>query len=397
MKKIRVAMLATPWLPIPPEGYGGIENLLSALIPELIKLGVEVELFTTGDSTLPATKRHFLYPRQQNRNIHQPWYDSGPIIFAHILHALNIIRESGDFDVIHDHNNFFGPIALANTQDDLPPAIHTLHNPAFTANENTDTGIPDTMMMWRQLTAANKLRLVAISNALTKDAPPGIKHLYLPCVHNAIDVSQFPFVSDKKDYFITLARFHPEKGQHIAIQAAKELNVPLKMAGVVGDLKTYNKILTELANPLSRYRSLVDFRYFSDYIFPNLFEDSIEYIGVVSGQRKLDFIGHAKALLYPVQWEEPFGMAVIEALACGTPVIAMNRGAMPEIIRHGYNGFLANSFEEFRSYMKKIDEIQPANCRQSVEENFSANRMARQYLEHYKTVIGKAPLRAAGQ
>ncbi len=390
MKALRVAMLAPPWLPIPPIGYGGIENVLQALIPELLKLGVEVELFATGNTTIPATKHHALYADGQYQHIHEPQYESMPITIGHLLYALNVIRKSGDFDIIHDHNGFLGPLALANTQDNIPPAIHTLHGPPFTTASRLDqTSLPDNLPMWRELATANKLYLVGISNAMTREAPKEIKHLVLPSIHNAIDVSQFPFVAKKKDYFITLARFHPEKGQHIAVQIAMELGYTLKMAGVVGDLTTHRKVMLEIANPLSPYRSVSDFRYYSDFIFPHLLTGSIEHVGEVSGQRKMDFISNAKALLFPIQWEEPFGMAVIEALACGTPVVAMDRGAMPEIIKHGYNGFLAHNIDEFKAYTARVHEIDPGNCRKSVEEKFSARHMAERYIEHYKTIISK--------
>jgi glycosyltransferase involved in cell wall biosynthesis len=146
----------------------------------------------------------------------------------------------------------------------------------------------------------------------------------------------------------------------------------------------------ELANPLSTYRGLSDFRYYSDKIFPFLDHGKIDYVGEVSGDRKLKFIGQAKALLFPIQWDEPFGMAPIEALACGTPVIAMARGALPEIIEHGVNGFLAKTEAEFKHYMTRIDEIDPAACRKSVEDKFSASLMAKRYLERYEAAIASS-------
>ena len=146
----------------------------------------------------------------------------------------------------------------------------------------------------------------------------------------------------------------------------------------------------ELGNPLSRYRSLEDFRYFSDKIFPYLDDGFVEYVGEVSGQPKLDFVSNARALLFPIQWEEPFGMAPIEALACGTPVVTMARGALPEIIQHGKNGFLAKTKGEFKQYVKRVGEINPTDCRASVERYFSAACMAKAYEDRYKHVISRA-------
>ncbi len=395
MSGIRVAMLAPPWLPIPPEGYGGIENVLYALVPELMKLGVHVELFTIGETTLKAHKNHSLYAEKQYHHIHKPQYEALPITAAHLLFALNKIKKSGQFDIIHDHNGFLGPLVLASTDRELPPAIHTLHGPPFTLPGQKNSHIPDNIPMWRQFATAKGLYFVAISQAMIRQAPRALRPLMLPVVHNALPIEQYPYRSKKDDYFITLARFNADKGHHIAIRACQKLGYRLKMAGIVGDLKTPKKLMMELANPLSLYRSLSDFRYYSDKIFPHLEEGQIEYVGEVSGERKLRFISRARALLFPIQWEEPFGMAVIESLACGTPVVAMKRGAMPEIIEHGVNGFLAKNKAEFIRYMKRIDEIEPEACRKSVERRFSGEIMAKRYIERYEEAIARVRPRKA--
>jgi glycosyltransferase involved in cell wall biosynthesis len=382
-------MVAPPWLSIPPVGYGGIENVLAVLVPALMKLGVDVELFTVGDSTIRATQNYSLYKSGQYDYIHRPMYDSMPILIAQILFALRKVREAGDFDLIHCHNGFIGPLASAYSDDSLPPLVHTLHGPPFTTPDRLERNIPDNLPMWREygLTPTNKIFFIGISEALMRPAPRELKHMILKPVHNAVDPSQFPFLAEKSDYFATLARSHPDKGQAVAVQAARKLGVKLKLAGVVADLKRPRQVLMELANPLSRYRGIDDFRYFSDEIFPYLDEEQVEYIGDLSGQAKLDFLAGAKALLFPIQWDEPFGMAPIEALACGTPVIAIARGALPEIIQHGVNGFLAHTTREFMQYMRRVDEIDPAVCRRSVEERFSAHHMAREYLQRYKTIL----------
>ncbi len=386
MASLKVAMIAPPWLPVPPVGYGGIENVLYALVPELIKLGVEVELFTIKGSTVRATKKHWLYAKDQYDYIHRPMYDSLPINVAHFMFALDVIRRDGNFDIIHDHNGFIGPMVLANSASDLPPAIHTIHGPPFSTPDRLEQGLPDNVPMWKQFKGAKKLWFVPISDALGNAAPAEIKSIMLPAVYNSVAVEQFPFVQRKKDYFITLARFHPEKGQAEAVQACLELGYKLKMAGGVAGIASPRKLLLELANPLSSYRGIVDFRYFSDKIFPHL-DQHIEHIGDVAGEHKMQVISQAKALLFPIQWDEPFGMAAIEAMACGTPVIAMARGAMPEIIEHGVNGFLANDLTEFKKYMQQIDTIDPKVCRESVESRFSAPTIAKSYLARYQSVL----------
>jgi glycosyltransferase involved in cell wall biosynthesis len=389
MKQLRVAMIAPPWLAIPPVGYGGTENVIAALVPGLMVLGVSVELFATGDSRLKANKNHWLYKTGQYEFIHRPYYDTLPIISAHLLFALDSIQRDGGFDIIHNHITPLGPTVTAYAGNHLPPILHTLHGPPFTTQDRLDLDIPDNLPLWRQLGDNHRSYYVGISRALMRRAPRALARQTLRPVHNAVNVADFPFVVKKHDYFITLARFHPDKGQGTAARLCQQDGYKLKMAGMVGDITRPKQVMLELANPASTYRSLIDFRYFSDQVFPHLEDSQIEYVGDLSGERKLQFVSRAKALLFPIQWEEPFGMAAIEALACGTPVIAMARGALPEIIEHGVNGFLAHNNREFRSYMKRIGDIDPALCRQSAEKRFSAPVMARNYLRRYKQVLAR--------
>lgn len=388
MKQLRVAMIAPPWLPLPPDGYGGIENVIGDLVPALRKLGVKVELFTIKTSQLRSDKKHYLYKEPQYGYIHEPLYNSIVIPMAQTLFAFNKILADGKFDLIHSHNGWLDPLAAVYA-DKLPPLLNTLHGPPFTTPDRLEQGLPDNYPMWRELGKAkpDKLRFVGISKSLLKTAPTDIKKLTLGVVHNGINPSKFPFVKKKDDYMITLARSHPDKGQAIAVKTCLKLGINLRLAGTVGSLTTPKQVILELANPLSPFRSLPDFRYFSDKIFPYL-DNLIQYVGDISGKRKLDFISRAKALLFPIQWDEPFGMAPIEALACGTPVVAMARGALPEIIEHGVNGFLANNQREFTEYVKRIDEIDPAACRQSVKDRFSATSMAEKYINYYAAITG---------
>ncbi|HEU4966397.1 MAG TPA: glycosyltransferase family 4 protein [Candidatus Saccharimonadales bacterium] len=385
---MKIAMVAPPWLPIPPVGYGGIENVLAALVPALMEEGVEVELFTVGDTTLKANKNHWLYEKGQYDYIHAPMYDSLPVPVAHTFFAFNTVKAAGDFDVVHTHNTVFVDVLGGAFAESLPPIIHTLHGPPFTTPDRLALNLADNMPMWEQIgrSTAKNFYVVGISKALMASAPKALQHLSLKPVHNGINPSEFTYREQKDDYFITLARSHPEKGQGIAARLCHDLGYKLRMAGVVADMTRPKQVMMELANPLSKYRGLADFRYFSDAIFPYL-NSAIEYVGDVSGQAKMDFLSSAKALLFPIQWEEPFGMAPIEALACGTPVVSMARGALREIIQHGVNGFLANDEQEFKYYMQRVDDIDPAACRKSVEDNFSARHMAQEYIKRYKTVM----------
>lgn len=386
-------MIAPPWLALPIKGYGGIELVVQALVDELQKLGVEVVLFANGARKMRNIKTESYYKQELFDTIDFPYYDAPlQIMQTHLNYALKKIEEAGDFDIIHDHNPYIGPAFFSPVSriPGLPPVLHTFHGPPFSSEKTIADGQADNRP---QLEFMNPGRLytVCISEAMAAHAPKQIKQHLLPAVHNAVEYESFPFIKDKKNYYITLARFTPDKGQHIAAKFAAKYKKRLRMAGTVGGIGSNRKLLFELSNPLSSYRKNEEFRYYSDKAFPyTLRYPRITYAGNLSGRAKNKFLAEAKALLFPIQWEEPFGMAVIEALACGTPVVAMNRGAMPEIIEHGVNGFLADNEKEFFEYALRVDEIDPAKCRESVEKHFSARAMAEKYLATYQDVLARA-------
>jgi glycosyltransferase involved in cell wall biosynthesis len=384
---MRIALIAPPWLGIPPKGYGGIENVIAALVPALIKQKHEVELFTVKTSTIKSSKNHRIYETEQYEHIHKPVYESLPILAAHSAFAINKILEDSSFDVVHSHNGFIDPLIFNFIEKNFPPVVHTLHGPPFTTQDRLDIGLPDNLAMWKQLGKSNKLFYVPISNTLASTAPNEIKSKFLEPVYNGIDITEFPFEKIKQDYVITLARIHPDKGQKIAIDACLQTGIHLKLAGPLGDIGDPIKAISEAQNINSPNKDLTAFKYFRDEILPNLNNPLISFVGDVKGKDKLNLICNAKALLFPIQWDEPFGMAPIEALACGTPVISMAKGALTEIIDHGVNGFLANSVEEFGTYLDKIDQINPEDCRKSVELKVSSEVMAQGYIKRYLKAI----------
>jgi glycosyltransferase involved in cell wall biosynthesis len=388
---MKVAMIAPVWLPIPPAGYGGVENMLAVLIPALIDLGVTVELFTIGASKLVAHKKHYLYEEAQYPAIHDRMYDALPIPLAHTLFSLNTIRAAGNFDLIHSHGPFLD-ILPAVYATDLPPIIHTLHGPPFTAATatNSDTAA-NNHLFWHEIAKAHprNVSFVGISHALLQHAPKELRQLLAEPVHNGIDLKRFQFRTKKDDYFLILARVCHEKGQAIAARICKKLNYKLRIAGIIGSLTTPEAIARVIADSTDCLNQTTDIQYYKTNVLPFI-DKNITYIGDVQADAKQDLLSHAKALLAPIQWEEPFGMTVIEALASGTPVIAMSRGALPEIIKHGINGFLAKTEGEFAQYMQHISDIDPQACRQSVKDSFSAQRMAQTYLQRYTALLGKS-------
>ena len=389
-KNLRVAMIAPPWLSFPIKGYGGIELVLQSLVEELLRSGVEVTLFANTARKMKSVRTEGYYTSELFDYIDYPYYDAPlQIMQTHLHYALDHIRKDGGYDIIHDHNPYIGPsfFSLASQISGVPPVLHTFHGPPF----STQAGFTNDQIDNRpqlEFIDISRLFMVCISQAMTQQAPAQVQPHLLDAVYNAIDVNSFPFVDSKKNYYITLARFTRDKGQEIAVRYATRHKKYLRMAGTVAGIGTSRRLLLELSNPLSPYRKNEEFRYYSDKILPAVLRyPRITYAGNLSGKKKMKFIANAKALLFPIQWEEPFGMAVIEALACGTPVIAMRRGAMPELIAHGVNGFLADTEEEFYEYADRAGEIDPVKCRESVEKQFSAKLMAQEYIKRYKEVI----------
>lgn len=393
-RKLRVAIIAPPWLTIPVKGYGGVEAVLDSLVGGLMQYPdeVEIEIFGVGSKKLHGAKVHAVTAEEQFEHILKPMYDFAlPIATYHVLESLDMILADGKFDVIHDHNYFLGPSILswASRAHDIPPVVHTIHGPPLSTANSIRAGMPDNRLFWRAIDSGHSCYFVSISEAMKNSMPKEIAPQLLPTVHNAINVEEYPFVprAGRRNYFVTFARFAEEKGQHVAAKIALKKKLWLRMAGPVATIDTNRRLMLELANPMSKFRNDRDFRYYSDKILSFVLRSPrITYAGTIGGKKKMEFLSRAKALLFPIQWEEPFGMAVIEALACGTPVIAMNRGAMPEIIEHGVNGFLANDEKEFAQYVDRIDEIDPEACRQSVIDKFSADAMARAYLDRYRDV-----------
>jgi glycosyltransferase involved in cell wall biosynthesis len=331
---------------------------------------VEVEVFGVGGSTAVAAEHHWHHEDEQFAHIMEPMYDAAVIPAAHLLASIDAIRRAGDFDIIHDHNNLLGP-ALMRDGVDLPPVLHTLHWPLKT--DGLREGNIDASKFYNLLAGGRQLFFNCISTAQFKQTAMRLRSRITGVVHHGIDVRDYPFAPEKGDYFVTVGRVCAVKGTAIAARLAREMGVKFRIAGQVADS---------------------DIKYYEEQVLPLLVPGRVEFVGAASGPAKHELVGRAKAFLMPIQWDEPFGVAVIEALAYGTPVVAMRRGSMPEIIEHGVNGFLADSPEEFRGFMERVSEIDPAACRRSVQNRFSYQRMSRSYLELYETILArvKAPL-----
>jgi glycosyltransferase involved in cell wall biosynthesis len=285
--------------------------------------------------------------------------------FYHLQKSVEQVREQ-DFDIVHTHlssgaDMYIFPLTAALAT----PHVTTLHShfPFDTAPGHKVGDADRYYMDW-----APDVPMVAISESAR--AQEKLPLNFVGVVHNGIDMSQYrPTRKQRGDFFVWLGRFAPEKGPHLAIEAAKRTNVPLVLAGTI-DRYVKDSI-----------------SYFHQVIEPEINDNQIKYLGPVNMRKKLNLLSRALGFLNPIEWEEPFGMVMIEAMAVGCPVISFARGAAPEIVAHGETGFLVKNLDEMVQYIPRIDEIDRENTRLHVERNFSARVMAEKYTQVYEKVM----------
>jgi glycosyltransferase involved in cell wall biosynthesis len=387
-ERLKIAIIAPPWLKLYPGCYYGIEIVVQNLASRLTQMGHEVHLFSVGGTKTKVTKLHWYHKEEQYQHIHRPYYESSSIIIAHIQYALNIIRRQGDFDIVHDHNSYLGAAILANARD-IPPVLHTFHEP-FTDARMLAREIPDNRLMFDQYRSLEGMYFNGVSKAQIKGAPNAIKKHLRGAVYNGVELSDHIYSGKKDNYFVNIGSLTPEKGVDVAVKAAFELGLHLKLAGTIGGgISSPSQLKKELRRKVRRDQEDPYFRYFRQRVFSYLKPRQIEYLGSVSGVQKKLLYSKARAFLNPIDRDEPFGLSVVDALASGTPVVSYPRGAMTEIIKHGYNGFLANSYSEFKQYIKRVDEIDPSDARASVRDRFSAEVMAKNYVNLYRDIIAE--------
>ena len=342
-----IAMLAPPWIPIPPPGYGGIEHVVALLCDGLVKLGHHVTLFAAPGSRSTANVHEVLTSSYPD-DIGQSLYESDHV--SRVLDVVDEMAEKGKpFDVLHDHCGFT-TVAMADRMS--TPLIHTLHGP-FTA---------DTSAFYRQ--HGDRTWLVAISEAQRASAPADVR--VAGVVPNPVDVEDWPFTPEKQDYAFWLGRFEDFKGAHRAIAAARQAHIPLVLAGRVQPGQE---------------------EYFQREIEPHLDNEQVRYVGEVGGDEKRELFANARTLLMPIAWNEPFGMVMVEAMACGTPVIAFAQGAATEIVEDHVNGYLVDDVESMAAAIADLDQIDPAACRESVAKRFTPEIVAKGYVDIYRRAV----------
>lgn len=334
---MRIAVLSPISWRTPPRHYGPWESVVSLLTEELVRMGLDVTLFATGDSQTGG-KLSAVCPRS---------YSEDPAVdpkVAECLHISSVFERADEFDLIHNHFDFL-PLTYSSLVD--TPILTTIHG--FSS--------PSIVPVYKKYN--DRTHYVAISQA---DRIPELD--YIATIHHGIDVAQFPFIDSKGKYLLFFGRIHPDKGVHEAIQVAQRVGMRLVIAGIIQDQ-----------------------HYFETQVEPHIDGTTIEYLGSVGPDRKADLLGHALALMHLIRFDEPFGLSMVEAMACGTPVIAFSRGSIPEVVRHGETGYVVENVEDAVNAVSAVHSIDRSVCRQDVERRFPHTRVARDYVGVYEEIL----------
>ena len=339
---MKIGLLAPIEESVPPKKYGGTERIVYNLVEELVELGHQVDLYATSNSVtsanlIPISDQPTRSLLTQNPRL---WFDKQIQATYLLIEKLN----GSKYDIIHSHID--EPFTLI-TDKINNPLVTTIHNP-----------VPDFLKI-----AYKTNKFISISNSQRKLSP---KLDYVSTVYNGINIDKYKFNANPKNYLIFLGRVSPDKGIVQAIEIAN---------------KTRNKLFI-IAKVDSE-----DKNYYRDVVRPLINNSRITYIGEVNDKKKIDILKYAKALISPIQWDEPFGLVNIEAMACGVPVLSINRGSLPEIFRDAKVGYLENNYKELIVRVSQINKINRLDCRNHVEKYFSSKVMAKNYLKAYKKII----------
>jgi glycosyltransferase involved in cell wall biosynthesis len=341
-------MVAPPYFDVPPPAYGGVESVVADLVDDLAGRGHEITLIGAGQHLTGAHRFISLWADPQSDRLGEP--------FPEVVHAARVaeVLDDLDVDVVHDHT-LAGPLLGRGTR---VPTIITVHGPV----------VGDEGDYYRAL--GRSVRMVAISEAQRAKAA---ELPWAATIHNAIRASTFPFQAEKEPFLLFLGRMNATKGPHLAIDAARAAGLPIVLAG-------------KCSEPLEK-------AYFEREIKPRLGSDT-EIFGVADAAAKRDLLSRACALLFPICWEEPFGLVMIEAMACGTPVVALRRGSVPEVVVDGVTGIIRDDPAELPAAINLARQLDPAACQAHVAARFSTELMAARYEDAYRRVLAEVALAA---
>ena len=377
-------MDAGPWLPVPPRGYGGLENVVATLTTALRARGHTVVLATVGESDLPADGSVHAYATGQFARLARPYPEVVGIALAHeqvVAETLERHAAAGDpFDVVHTHVEVVGPAVLGALGNRAPPVLHTLH---WDLRRNAD--------FYDSFDGRGRVFFAGVSASLVVRGPERLRRQTLGAVPLAVPVSPGPpLPADRRaEHVVAVGRICRLKGTDVAVRAARAAGLPIVLAGPVAGCSDRECLDREMTDPSSPLHANADVRYFLEEVAPLLDGERARWIGSVSGPAKEDLVGSARAAIFPVQWEEPGGTAVCEALMAGTPVVALARGCLPTLVDDGVTGLLAEDEAGLVEALRRIGDIDPATCRADAVRRFAPDVMAGAYERLYGEVVDR--------
>jgi glycosyltransferase involved in cell wall biosynthesis len=339
---MRIGLIAPPWVPVPPSAYGGTELMLDCLARGLHDAGHEILLFCTGDSTCPVPRRWLLPQAARNE------MGMTPPELRHVIHAYEAVK---GLDIVHDHT-VVGPIYAQHFENLC--VVTTNHMPFDERYNDIYVAIGD------------RVPIIAISRAQARQA----KNVPIArVIHHGINADEYPFGKGNGGYLLFLGRMSPDKGVRQAALMARRTGERLLIAARIGPLQ--------------------ERAYFEQQVRP-LLSDRIEFLGEVGPRQKRELLANARAVLSPIYWPEPFGLVMIEALACGTPVLTFPQGAAAEIIEHGVTGFLCRDEEDMEARLDEVGRLDRRTCRAAIEGHFSTRRMVAEHVQFFEQMLSGA-------
>ncbi|MET0765328.1 MAG: glycosyltransferase [Blastococcus sp.] len=382
---MKILMDAGPWLAVPPRGYGGLENVVATLTTALRSRGHEIVLATVAESTQPADGHVGRFPVGQFERLAAPYAEVTGVAHAHeqiVVQEIGRHAAAGvPFDLVHTHLEVVGPAVLAALGPEAPPVLHTLH---WDLRRNAD--------FYASFDGRGRVFFAGVSASQVGSAPAGLRPQILGAVPLSVPIPRTrPLPREERaEFVLVLSRLCEAKGTDVALRACRAAGLPLVLAGPVGGQPDRRTLEAALADPASPVRNFPDVRWFADHVAPLLDGGRAQWIGSASGSAKADLLRRARAVLFPIRWAEPGGTAVCEALAAGTPVVAMARGCLPSLVEPGVTGFLAADEVEFTAALGRLDQLDPEACAQVAARRFSPAVMAVGYEVLYSEVLSRA-------
>ena len=338
---MRIAQVAPLYESVPPKYYGGTERVVSYLTEELVRQGHDVTLFASGDS---ETKAHLVAACRRSLRMDKHCVDR---LAHHMLMLENVVQRAAEFDIVHFHTDY---LHFPLSRREQITHVTTLHG---------RLDLPDLVPLYQEF---REMPVISISNGQREPLPWAN---WQATVYHGLPADMYQFRDKTGTYLAFLGRVSPEKRVDRAIEIAKQVGIPLKLAAKV---------------------DRVDKDYFETVVEP-LLRPFVEFVGEIGEGEKEEFLSNAYALLFPIDWPEPFGLVIIEAMACGTPVIAYRGGAVPEVMEEGHTGFTVEGLEDAVEAVRRVPELSRKRCREVFEKRFTAARMAHDYVQVYERLI----------